>query len=1232
MKILELALHAFGPFTDAVLDLSAGREGLHLIYGPNEAGKSSALRALGQALFGIPAQSSDSFVHPYSKMRIGLTLRAADGRTLQLIRRKGNRNTLLDADGTTPLADGTVERFLSGLTEPEFKSRFALDHEELVQGGKAILQGGGELGAMLFQAGGGLKNLVEVQRALDREIEGLFKSGGAKPRINAGLLDLKQANDSKRKAALHSTEWLEHDTARREASARLAELELQLTAKHAEKRRLERLKEALPLLTRQRSSKLELAQLGEVALLSEPFQKTRLEAQGRREAARAARESTREAIARLDRQIAKLVIADDLLAEADAIERLREGLAADRKARRTLPGEESNLLQALAGAHDLLAEWWPHLLPASTESDERVRGEQSSARADLDARVAHMLRVGEKLRLTRAQKAAIVSLAGERTRMAAEQEQAIARISELAGQLEDAAAELARLAPPTETGALDVSLRQARDQGDLDRILEAGRSRLAGAENQTARTLTQLPLWTGPLETLETACAPTVETIDRLEAEFAQMGTEQEQLRIDRRSTVAEQSEADSALEQLRQIAGTVPTEDDLVQARALRDQLWRLIRRAWESGCLPVVEDVGALLEPGRSPTISPGSLADAFERLERQADAHADRLRREAERVAQQSAALASLHKARQRLEFLEVQEKQLLERVEQARSRWAAAWASLGLDPLSPREMRGWLQLRKDLLKQAAELQDLRTELESLEGKHVLHRQRLSQCLQALGGSPCPPDESLTSLRDRAEAELKRLAELETRRSRLIESSSKLDRQLEAARAQARAVEQRFETWRAQWAAAVASLSLNPDVTIEEAGEVVNQSADLQSRIKEARDSQVRIAALRHEAAQFASDVRTLCQKVAPDLNPDARPGSPSIEIAAGELLRRFRTAQETQTTRKALITQREAEVASARSAEQLLDEASLQLVALCQEARCTEVDDLPRAEQRSRDAIELRDRLKVLDEQIQELCGGEPLEVFRQAALALDLDRFPDQLQALTAEIAQLDADRGELNQVLGREQQVLKQMDGSSRAAEAAELAEELKARLAVDVEEYARLRLAAVVLHEAIDRYRQRSQGPVLDRASGLFAELTLGSFEGLRVDYDDHDQAVLRAVRPGAMETVGIEGLSEGSADQLYLALRLASLEAYLESREPIPLVVDDILIQFDDDRAKAALRALAELSRRTQVVLFSHHEHVCQLAQACVDPAQLMIHRLPGRARARVIDSMPPALGGSG
>ena len=269
--------------------------------------------------------------------------------------------------------------------------------------------------------------------------------------------------------------------------------------------------------------------------------------------------------------------------------------------------------------------------------------------------------------------------------------------------------------------------------------------------------------------------------------------------------------------------------------------------------------------------------------------------------------------------------------------------------------------------------------------------------------------------------------------------------------------------------------------------------------------------------------------------------------------------------------------------------------------------------------------------MLDEQIQELCGHESPEEFRRAALALDLDRLPDRLQHLADEIARLDSRRGELNQALGREQQILKQMDGSARAAEAAEMAEELKARLAVDVEEYARLRLAAVVLRESIERYRQRSQGTVLDRAAGRLRAAHAGLIRGTadRLRRPGPGGAEGRSA-PAATEAVGIEGLSLGTADQLYLALRLASLEAYLESHEPIPLIVDDILIQFDDERAAAALEALAELSRRTQVVLFTHHEHVCQLAQGCVDPDQLVIHCLPGRKAARLDGTVQPRAGG--
>ena len=98
---------------------------------------------------------------------------------------------------------------------------------------------------------------------------------------------------------------------------------------------------------------------------------------------------------------------------------------------------------------------------------------------------------------------------------------------------------------------------------------------------------------------------------------------------------------------------------------------------------------------------------------------------------------------------------------------------------------------------------------------------------------------------------------------------------------------------------------------------------------------------------------------------------------------------------------------------------------------------------------------------------------------------------------------------------------------------------------------------------------------------------------EGLRLD-----EPVLAGIRPGE-QRVYVEGMSSGTRDQLYLALRLASLEKYMESSEPMPFIVDDILVDFDDARSQAALQVLAELAERMQIILFTHHLRLVEQAQ---------------------------------
>jgi uncharacterized protein YhaN len=130
-----------------------------------------------------------------------------------------------------------------------------------------------------------------------------------------------------------------------------------------------------------------------------------------------------------------------------------------------------------------------------------------------------------------------------------------------------------------------------------------------------------------------------------------------------------------------------------------------------------------------------------------------------------------------------------------------------------------------------------------------------------------------------------------------------------------------------------------------------------------------------------------------------------------------------------------------------------------------------------------------------------------------------------------------------------------------------------------------------------MDRYRDRNQGPVLERAAGVFAGLTCGNFASLRVE-NEEGTATLVGVRPDG-RTVALEGMSDGTLDQLYLSLRIASLEHYFAAHEPAPFIVDDILLNFDDERAAAALEALNAVSEKTQVILFTHHHRLVELAQ---------------------------------
>ncbi len=173
MRLQRLDLTRYGKFTDYSIDFgerATGQTDLHIVYGPNEAGKSTALAAFLDVLFGIELRSRFNFIHPHNTMRIGASLEFAGG-VREVVRIKQDRNSLLDGDGN-PVAENTISGQLGGIDRDSYRAMFSLDDDTLEAGGESILASKGNLGELLFSASTGLadigRTLVDLRAEADR--------------------------------------------------------------------------------------------------------------------------------------------------------------------------------------------------------------------------------------------------------------------------------------------------------------------------------------------------------------------------------------------------------------------------------------------------------------------------------------------------------------------------------------------------------------------------------------------------------------------------------------------------------------------------------------------------------------------------------------------------------------------------------------------------------------------------------------------------------------------------------------------------------------------------------------------------------------------------------------------------------------------------------------------------------------------------------------------------------
>jgi len=1173
LKILKLDLRAFGPFRDVVLDLSAGQEGLHFIFGPNEAGKSSSLRALRQMLYGIPHKSNDHFlVGDYNRLRVGGTLRNGDGSELAFLRRKGNRDLLRTPDDTSSLDDASLEKYLGGVDLARFESLFSLDHDGLVAGGKAISSGGGLVAQLLFGGGSDLVRLNKLRKSLEEQHAELFnaRASAKNPVLNKALRDLTEERKAMEQASIRSDDWQDKRLELEKAHTTRAQVSSALEDLRRRKSKRERMAQILADVARRGELALVLATLTDAPRLRDGFSEERRRIEDDLRAAERSRLALHDELTEITKDLQELPSPGPILAEAALIENLQRRLGAHVKEERDI---------------------------ARLRIERSTLGE--TARATLrDLGRSEALEDVERLRLTLPQRKRVRDLANESRALVEACDRSAKEIDRLSSRQAKLTASLAALEAPADTESLHLAIQRARREGGLAQRLEEVRSELTQRKRAVELAWKQLQPKPSSREEAVELPIPSEATILEAQKALEETSRSTEDLRRRVKDDEIALSEIDRKLARL-ELEREVPSESDLDAARSRRDHDWRLIRGRW----------LGETIDPGLvSASTSDAELADVYEAGVMEADRTADRLRREADRVAEKAGLTADRRLAEPRLETLRRELAEAERGHQREAEHWQTLWTPLGFKPTSPREMIAWRLDHAKFVEKVEAKRQLEERVAALSAKVESIRAELSSRLLESSEGSALESESLDALIDRAEQVVERSRALARQRKKQDEERQDIEERITEARVQDEEARRRLDTWRIAWAKALAPLGMQEDAGTDVVGAVLDQLSSLFDGLDKAAAHQRRIEAFENDANQLAADVQSLLPHVAPDLA-----NSGWIQ-AIEQLNERLTDARQVKTRRDDLEKRRERRRDEIRQAESALDEARDHLASLAREANCSDPAELPEAEHRSQLRRAAEDEREAIDARIRKAAAGAAFDEFVAEAQAADADALDAELAHLEEEIRRKDDEREHVNHRSGGIQAELDAMDETARDArahEAANRAQGLLAFIESKAGEYARFRLASAVLREAIERYRERNQGPVLRRAGEYFVDLTLGSFSGLRTILNDRDEPVLVGLRPDGA-TVGVEGMSEGTCDQLYLALKLASLEHHLDHNPPLPFIADDILVNFDNERSLAAFRTLEKLARRTQVLFFTHHRHLVEIAQENLGPDVLFVHEL--------------------
>lgn len=1138
LRLASLVLEKYGPYENRTLTFRADTA-LHVVFGRNEAGKSVTLRALSDLFCGFPARidAEDGRVARFrsAELRVGATLLRADGASITFRRRAGRANTLFGATDNDKCDEAALRAFAGAPDRKEFESEFGLTAEALRSGGQALLAAGGRLAETLAAGSAALSALNRIRARLQEEADAIYTTSGRARPLNLAIDRYQTANKEFRAAIVTGDALRRAREALDQAQARGEVVKGRLG--EIERRR------ALLLRAQRTCEKLRL-RAERIAALESFSDLPAVDAATLREwseacardAELAAEIAQAQELARaIEAEAAALKLAPDLIARARDIEKLREMLGAADSSQRDLPKREE---AARSGLEKLERAAQALGLAGAAELVARMPADLALTRArDLQRKLAGLE--------TRRESAAARLEKAQATRRALE--------ASAPQRPEDPAPRLRALEAFADLPAAATRLRAEAA------TIEENAQKL---EREAARL--PLPL---ALETLLRLPLPDSAAIEAQARRSNELAEEGRVLARDAETNARRISELEASLRDLER-DGEVASPDAMRAARRRRD------------------EDVDAL---ERGPDVERAARFAGLRNAISDADRQADLLLGGADRAARRQQIADALATTRDEGARIAQRHGAHADALRAFDADWRALWAASGLTPLEPSIMLAWRIKVASIVEQHESASSARVAFASGKAAFTEKAERLRLFAQDAGVEPGrgePAADLYARVRAALDLAQKAWTESREREGALQRAGAEIEEaaqditNLDAARA----------ALAPDWTQALGVLALSSDARLAEAEEALRLWAQAITDHLQHQDDEHRVAAIRADIAAFEARAGELGGVFCPDMAGET---PRRIVEALAQRLQDARSAGENMERCAARQEAAAREIAArteSRAAVRKILAAAAAVLGVPPEAAASALARL--TERRN-----LEDEIAALGAEVTAMGDGQSPEALAAEQRDLDFD-------ALAAELVSLETER---HSVVGDLESAAVEVNAARKALEELEAGRDAPGRAlerdeaAAQILEVGRnwlLRAGAARLAViAMEQHRRRNQDPVIAEAGRLFARATGGAYAGVAVDLDEAGQPVLKGAR-AAGERVAVEAMSEGTRDQLFLALRLALLAQ--RTGDPLPFVGDDLLASFDDDRTGHTLEMMAEFARGRQVVLFTHHRSVADAARA--------------------------------